>query len=85
MTWDPPIDSLQNGIIRKYSVKIENKERDVLDVYDVANKTETVVTGLKPYSNYNVSLAAHTIQIGPYSKSSLLQLPEGGKIYLYNI
>ena len=70
---------LQNGIIRKYSVRIQSYYSDTLDIYNVFNTTELMVPYLKPYSNYTVSVAAHTIDIGPYTLPIVIRLPEAGK------
>ena len=79
ITWDPPFVFLQNGIIRKYSVRVQSHYSDMLDVYNVSNATELIVPYLKPYSNYTVSVAAHTIETGPYTVPIIIRLPEAGK------
>lgn len=83
VTWDPPAMYHQNGIIRGYFVQIQSYESNTLDVYNVTNDTEIIVTELKPYSMYYVSVAAYTIQIGPYSEPNLVHLPEAGIVAVF--
>ena len=41
--------------------------------------TSAYVGSLHPYYNYECSVAAHTIALGPYSDSIVLLTNEGGK------
>ena len=45
-----------------------------------SNTTQITVTNLHPFYNYNCSVAAETVGIGPYSERLSVQLNEYSKI-----
>ena len=63
----PPQD--HNGIIRGYNVTYQG----LGDTDDVMRELTTadmfiVITGLVPFTNYSVRVAAFTVNMGPYSQ-----------------
>ena len=78
LSWLPPLEGTQNGIIRSYIVHIREVDTDQLSYY---NSTETmlVVGPVHPYYNYECSVAAVTISQGPFSDTFLVETPEDGE------
>ena len=76
--WSPPVISLQNGIIRSYTIYLFHNLTGLTDSYTVSNTTTHIVTNLKPFSAYSISVAASTIGIGPFTSLIPVTLPEGG-------
>jgi receptor-type tyrosine-protein phosphatase Q len=75
LTWDaPPIES-QNGIISQYVLRILEDDTSTTRFY-YSNTTSTIVFGLHPYYIYKCSVAAETVDIGPYTAVITLQLDE---------
>ncbi|KAM6458366.1 receptor-type tyrosine-protein phosphatase C [Liasis olivaceus] len=59
VTWEAPQDQAQ-GPIDGYKVRIHKKNTDVPAPAEVYNKMNYTMTGLKPYTNYSVSVWAFT-------------------------
>ena len=64
VSWDLPIISKRNGIIILYSLFVNNQRYPT-------NRTEYNISGLLPYTDYEIQIAAHT-SIGPGPRSELL-------------
>ena len=66
LRWAPPEESSQNGIIRSYNVTLEgNSTRRNL----ISTTEGITIDSLEPFTPYAVSVAAHTVAIGPFSSS----------------
>lgn len=68
--WSPPSTQYQNGIIRHYSLELN----DTTGLRTVTGSSYTV-TNLHPYYIYNYSIAAFTIALGPYSGWMSVRMP----------
>ena len=78
LSWEPPPFENRNGQIRQYQIQIEEIESgDILQ--RTSNTTQATVSDLHPYYNYNCSVAAETISLGPFSTHISVQLNEYGK------
>ena len=78
ISWSPPFSWRQNGIIRSYIVNLavaETKEHIQL----TSNSTSLTAESLHPYYSYNVTVAAVTIGVGPFSADSTAQTSEDGE------
>lgn len=74
ISWNAPPLSFQNGIIRMYSVRYTAMESGI--TYTVTTQNKSIdLTGLHPFYNYFISVAAYTVQTGPYSSSIMLKTP----------
>ena len=80
VSWVAPSADQQNGIIRQYHINLTESETGVITYYTVQNTLQTTLTDLHPYYNYQVTVAAITIGLGPYSTEATVQLPEAGLI-----
>ncbi len=67
-----------NGFIRKYLVNITEVETQKLIVTDSTDVMVTVQL-LHPFYHYKCIVSAVTIELGPWSKPILIQLPEAGE------
>ena len=79
VTWVAPSADLQNGIIIQYRINLTESETGVITYFTVLNILQTTLTDLHPYYNYQVTVAAITIGLGPYSTEATVQLPEAGQ------
>ena len=77
LSWLPPDEDQHNGDIRHYNIWIvEFHSGRVIQL----NSTDfaTVYTGLHPAYIYSFTVAAVTVEIGPYSDSATFRMPEDG-------
>ena len=79
LSWDPPLPENQNGVIRKYIIAAT--EADTGNEYTWESiSTNIDIYTLHPFYTYQFTVAAYTIQRGPFSYIITLQTPEDGKI-----
>ncbi len=80
ITWNPPAFSAQNGIIRQYSIIITIEQPHVnYSRIIISNETELNITGLNPYTTYEVQINAETILPGPFSSNHFIRTLELSK------
>ena len=69
----------RNGVIRHYIIRLVEKETGIRRLINTLNNgTDFSVGGLHPFYHYNVSVAAVTVDQGPFSLASCVQMPETG-------
>ena len=78
MSWEPPPPDLQNGIIRKYTVKVANNLTGNLFLLNTT-KTEILVGMLHPYYFYGFAVTAVTVEPGPFSGDVTVSTLEDGE------
>ena len=78
LSWDPPRFDLQNGIIRYYVVYVSDLTSGTSWDF-TTNMTRVVVDNLQPFYQYNCSVAAFTIDLGPVSDTVTVRLPQTRK------
>lgn len=79
LSWSPPLPENQNGVIRKYIIAAT--ETDTGNVYTWESiSTNIGIHSLHPFYTYQFTVAAYTIERGPFSYIVTLQTPEDGKI-----
>ena len=81
LTWDAPPYESRNGIISQYVIRILEDDTSTTTLY-YSNTTNTTVFGLHPYYIYKCSVAAATVDIGPYTAITTLRLDEDSKSLL---
>jgi receptor-type tyrosine-protein phosphatase Q len=71
ITWSPPRSSSQNGVINHYNLQLN-------DTTGLRSVTQTSYTAknLHPYFIYTYSIAAFTVDTGPYSLQMSVRMPE---------
>ena len=68
MTWAPSLMEDQNGIITSYSVRVYSIVTGETTVYlREGHHSQIIIDSLHPYYEYDVSIAAETVGIGPFS------------------
>ena len=68
----------QNGLVRKYLVHMT--ETDTGTIFQDTSLTESIVLdSLHPFYTYIVSIAAYTIQKGPFSSPVIFTMDEDGE------
>ena len=77
ISWRPPPISQQNGIIQGYTVHLLEDITGNERVIDTGGPhTEIFITSLHPHYVYNLRVAAQTIDVGPYSTPTVIQMDE---------
>ena len=77
LRWLPPDEDQHNGDIRHYNIRIVELHSGREFQLNSTNIT-TVYTGLHPAYTYSFTVAAVTVEIGPYSDSAIATMPEDG-------
>ena len=78
LTWKPPLVEHRNGLIRRYRITVIESENRTVQHF-VSNDTTFEVTNLHPFYIYTSSVAAETIDLGPYTTGVIIEMPEAGK------
>ena len=78
--WLPPLPEDRNGEIRSYSIMLTDKTKGVLMPYSLGgNETSTSFQDLHPAYTYSVTVAAVTIEEGPFSDALSVMMDEDSK------
>lgn len=79
VSWLPPTLEDQNGIIRQYILLVHEIGTGV--VYNMTtSNTYIIVSSIRPYTSYNVSVSAYTVTGGPYSEWITITTLQEGEI-----
>lgn len=78
LTWNALPEGHRNGVVRHYIVHILEAVT-MFTFQQVLYTTSATVSSLHPYYTYNLSVAAYTVAMGPFSVPVSLQLPESGE------
>ena len=77
LSWLPPDEDQHNGDIRHYSIRIlELLSR--MEIQLNLTNTTFIYASLHPAYTYSFAVAAVTVEIGPYSDSEVVTMPEDG-------
>ena len=78
LTWNPPVDDQQNGILRHYFISLVSVagtiSRNVSSVQQPVS-----VSGLLPYTQYDCTVQAETVGLGPASIIVQVNTPQAGE------
>ena len=77
VTWMPPPTLYQNGVIRRYDVRITHLNTSIVQTL-ASRGLSTVIPGLTPNSQYQIEVAAYTVSLGPFSSSLTVSTKEDG-------
>ena len=77
LSWNPPPLEQHNGIIREYHINVTEVDTG-REFGMISTITSIYITSLHPYYNYNFSVAAFTVGIGPFSEPLALRMPQDG-------
>ena len=78
LTWGLPSPEHVNGIIRRYSIRVENMVTGDSSLLNTTAEFLTV-SGLHPFYTYTFSVAGITTGVGVYSEGLTVTLPEDGQ------
>ena len=79
ISWEPPADEQQNGIIINYVVRVAVEGGTA--TYFNSTTTYIVITSLRPYTTYEYSIAAETSAgMGPFSSINTIRTDEAGEL-----
>ena len=80
LSWQPPPLEEQNGLIQSYTVTVfEINSNTTKEVHQNFTHNAISISGLHPYYNYIVSVAAYTVGLGPFA-SITLQTEQDGEV-----
>ena len=82
LTWTEPLEDQINGIIRSYDIKLIELDTSAV-IFKNTSNTEITVTSLHPYYRYEISVAAVTIERGPFSLALSITTEQAGIKYFY--
>ena len=74
--WDPPTQYDQNGYITHYVIRVLEVETENVTEY-VSTTMYLSLSSLHPAYTYNCSVAAHTVEIGPFSNYYVMTRESG--------
>ena len=79
LTWDPPPNNLQNGVIRHYVVVALELNTGINTTY-MASHTTLSIGDLHPFYLYEFRVFAVTVEVGPSSLAHQVTTLEDGKL-----
>ena len=78
LTWSPPLEEQQNGVIRSYHINISAVEdQNVMSVMTDGLTTIFIFNSLHPYYLYTITITAFTVGVGPHTAVEERTQPEG--------
>ena len=83
LSWRPPAERFHNGVIRGYKVNVTEVLTGTVMHLDTST-TSILVPFLHPYYEYEYTVAAYTVTVGPYSFTNRMQMPEDGECSVCN-
>ncbi len=83
LAWNPPNLQQHNGILRYYLVVIRSATHS-RTINVSASQFSIAINGLRPYTQYNCTVTAGTIGLGPSSIVNQIITEEDGKCLLFS-
>ena len=78
LSWEPPPLEHQNGLIQSYTITVfEVDSNSTKEVHQNFASNTISLTGLHPYYNYIMSVAAYTVGLGPFATLTLQTEQDG--------
>ena len=77
INWEPPNVEHRNGVLRRYIINVTELETMYHEIFYTEVKNITL-TSRHPFYLYRYTIAAETIDFGPFSSSDVIQMPEAG-------
>ena len=79
ITWSSTREEDTNGIVRHFVINVTQEVGDTQQLTVSALKLYHVMRNLQPNTNYSISIAAVTVDIGQFSNALMVEMPEAGK------
>ena len=84
LTWAEPRFEEQNGVIQAYYITITELETSTtLDFEADGTDTLLIVNSLQPFYNYNCTIAAFTVGVGPTAYRITQTLPDCKSVLMF--
>ena len=81
LSWLPPPNASHNGVIKMYKLHVVQIEtKDSIDM--TSSSTKMTLKNLHPYYHYQISVAAVTVDVGPYATITVQTLEDGMHLYV---
>ena len=78
ITWSPPAEEQQNGIIRMYHINVTELQTGIVqETVAYGDETIKIVNNLHPYYMYECAVAACTVGLGTSAFTHTLTNPAG--------
>ena len=78
ITWIPPLEDQQNGVIRSYSINVTEIQTGTIKKFEAyGDESIKIVNQLHPYYLYECAVAANTVGLGPAAFTQTLTFPAG--------
>ena len=77
MTWEPPQEDQQNGIIQRYMIMVMVQQTRVSLSLNTTS-TSITIPNLHPAYDHSIEVAAVTVGVGRYSSVISLTTPDDG-------
>ena len=77
LTWGVPLEEDLNGALRQFVVHVFEHETGRA-WNETSNDKNHTLDNLHPYYTYDISVAAETVSVGPFSMNITVQLAEEG-------
>ena len=78
LSWSLPLLEHHNGVIRQFWINITEADTG-RRFQQISVGTTFTVPSLHPFYTYWFSVAAYTVDLGPFSEPSMLKMPQDGK------
>ena len=84
LSWSPPLSHQQNGLIQSYTILVyEQQTNTTIEKHQNFQQNTIVLNNLQPNYDYTLSVAAHTVALGPYG-SVIIRTSEDGEFGYYD-
>ena len=78
LEWLEPRAEDTNGLIRAYVVNITELETGTSWQQRIEDDTDALIESLHPFYSYSLSVAAETVDLGPFTLPTTVEMPEDG-------
>ena len=78
LSWSVPPPEYHNGIIRKFYINITEVDTGI-KFQRISFGTSLTISSLHPFYIYWFSVAAFTVDLGPFTEPLVMQMPQDGK------
>lgn len=81
LSWSPPHLMHQNGLIQSYSILVHEQPTNSTTLTQQSfQHNSIVITSLHPNYDYTLSVAAHTVGLGPYGSVTARTHQDGKRL-----
>ena len=80
VSWLPPVAKDTNGILRHYVISIIAPGGRERQISTITHRLSYSAQDLSPFTNYSISVAAVTVETGPFSSIVDVEMPEDGTV-----